>query len=442
MLETRGLGSKITQQWSAFLRGQPTQEPRFVAAARQAAEAAFSELGYPLRRNEDWKYTNVGAVAQTAWQPAPPAQLVRQFDWEAVRVIIANGRVVDVHVPPASANKLRIMNWHDASQKYADFLESYWNRTARWSQHAFAALNTMLFEDAVIVHVLPNQDLDLPVQIEIYQQANEQLEPQAVFPRILFVLGQGSRASLVESYSGGSERCFTCGVVELILERGAHLSYYKVQQEHPNSIHIVQAYARLAQQAELQAYIVSLGGGLVRNECDVRLEGEYGSCTLNGLYLARGKQHIDNHTEIEHLAPACTSYELYKGILSERGHGVFQGKIYVHPGAQKTDAKQTNQALLLSDDAEVDSKPQLEIYADDVRCTHGATVGQLDEQQLFYLQTRGIGREQARSLLIYAFAEDIVSRIQVEPVRLQLEDLLLAEEGLPLERELRRLSLP
>ncbi|MDW8223709.1 MAG: Fe-S cluster assembly protein SufD, partial [Gemmatales bacterium] len=373
--------------------------------------------------------------------PAPPATLPAEPDWPAIRVFLVNGRLVSRLVHPAGHANIDIWSWQDACRQQLDFLEQYWNRLARWQQHPFAALNTACFQDAVIIRVFPNQDVQTPIHILIHHSPDSN-EPQACFPRILLCLESGSKATLVETYQGGGQRCFTCGVVELFLERGAQLDYYKVQQEHEQSVHIVQAYARLAAEAGLRTHIVSFGGGLVRNECDVSLIGQLGNCTLNGLYLARGRQHVDNHTEIEHVAPACTSYELYKGILSDHAHGVFHGKIYVHPGAQKTDAKQTNQALLLSDEAEVDSKPQLEIYADDVRCTHGATVGQLDNQQLFYLRTRGISTEQARSLLIYAFAEDIISRIQVDPVRFQLEDILLAEEGLPLESDLRRVPLP
>lgn len=440
MLDISQAGVNLIEQWSAFLRNRPTKEPPPILSRRQAAGVAFAELGYPLRKNEDWKYTNVSLIAQTAWQPALPAKSPPLPDWEAIRITLVNGYLVDKQVPLSLTGKIYIYNWREACQQQVELLDTYWNQLARWPQHPFAALNAACFQDAVIVYVLPNQDIRLPVHVLVHHEYAGS-GAQAAFPRILFVLGDNSCATLVESYSGGSDHCFTCGVVELILERGSRLDYYKVQQEREGSIHIVQAYARLQAQAELRTHIVSTGGGLVRNECGIRLEGQQGTCTLNGLYLARGRQHIDNHTEIEHVAPACSSHELYKGILTDRGHGVFHGKIHVHPGAQKTDAKQTNQALLLSDDAEVDSKPQLEIYADDVRCTHGATVGQLDDRQLFYLRTRGISYEQARSLLIYAFAEDIIARIQVEPVRFQLEDMLLAEEGLPLESELRRIAL-
>jgi len=431
----------LLEKWSAFLENRPADEPSFVLKRRQQAGEAFVRLGYPLRKTEDWKYTNVSRIAQTTWQPAPPADQIGLPDWQALRVVIANGRVIGCDKPQLFSNGIRISNWRDACAENADIVATYWGQIARWSQHPFAALNTLCFQDVLVITVLPHQNISVPIHVLVHHQPNG-TAPQACFPRILFYLGTQSSATLVESYSGGGEHCFTCGVVELVLEPGAKLDYYKVQQENEDSSHIVQAYARLAKQSELRAHIVSLGGGLVRNECDVQLTGEQGICTLNGLYLARGRQHIDNHTEIEHVAPACTSYELYKGIISDRAHGVFHGKIYVHPGAQKTDAKQTNQALLLSEDAEVDSKPQLEIYADDVRCTHGATVGQLDDRQLFYLRTRGISAEQARSLLIYAFAEDIIARIQVEPVRFQLEDILLAEEGLPLESDLRRVPLP
>lgn len=440
MHQTLPLEKNALENWSAFLKIRPQGEPSYLTARRQEAAQAFAQLGYPLKKNEDWKYTNVARVAQTIWKPARPTLFDKLPDWEALRLVVVNGYLVGSSNYAAWRGKLHLYNWQQACREAGALLQTYWNRVARWKQHPFAALNAACFQDAVVIHVLPDQDITLPIHILLHHQPNN--EPQAFFPRILLCLDTNSRATLVETYSGGGPQCFTCGIVELILERNARLDYYKVQQENEHSVHIVQAYAKLAAQSELRTHIVSLGGGLVRNECDIALTGEQGVCILNGLYLARDQQHVDNHTEIEHVAPACTSHELYKGILTDRGHGVFHGKIYVHPGAQKTDAKQTNQALLLSDEAEVDSKPQLEIYADDVRCTHGATVGQLDEQQLFYLQTRGIAKEQASSLLVYAFAEDIIARIQVAPLRFQLEDILLAEEGLPLESELRRIVSP
>lgn len=440
MLEITKAKKTALDSWSAFIKSRPQNEPANLAFHRRNAEDAFAQIGYPLGKNEDWKYTNVSRIAQTTWNPAPPAEVPSLPDWQAFRLVIVNGYLVTRQNKTALNHQAHIYNWREACEHKLDLLEAYWNQITKWSQHPFAALNTACFQDAAILHILPNQELALPVHVLVHCYPNPGIS-QACFPRILIYLDKNSKASIVESYHGSGETCFSCGVVEIILERGARLDYYKIQQEDDRSAHIVQAYARLANQAELRAHIISLGGGLVRNEYDVQLTGEQAVCLLNGLYLARGRQHIDNHTEIEHVAPACTSYELYKGILSDRAHGVFHGKIYVHPGAQKTDAKQTNQALLLSDDAEVDSKPQLEIYADDVRCTHGATVGQLDEQQLFYLRTRGLAEAQARSLLVYAFAEEIIGRIEVEPVRFELEDILLAEEGLPLERQLRRIPL-
>ncbi|GBD35242.1 FeS cluster assembly protein SufD [bacterium HR36] len=441
MLKTSERTGDLLDNWAAFLRSRSVDEPPSLRRCRQAAAEAFARLGYPLKKNEDWKYTNVSRLAQIVWNPAPPIERISIPDWEAIRTIIANGRVVYRGGVGEWGDKVSIDDWDRACKMHANFLEEHWNQVARWSQHPFAALNTACFQDAVIIRVKAGHEINLPIHILMHHQPSINTG-QACFPRILIYLETGSRATVVESYQGGDEASFTCGIVEIILERFAHLDYYKVQQEDEHNIHIVQTYIRLAQGSELRAHIVSLGGGLVRNECDVQLTGEQGVCTLNGLYLAHGRQHVDNHTEIEHVAPGCVSFELYKGILSDRAHGVFHGKIYVHPGAQKTDAKQTNQALLLSDDAEVDSKPQLEIYADDVRCTHGATVGQLDDRQLFYLRTRGISAEQARNLLIYGFAEEIISRIHVAPVRYQLEDLLLAQEGLPLESELRRVILP
>jgi Fe-S cluster assembly protein SufD len=217
---------------------------------------------------------------------------------------------------------------------------------------------------------------------------------------------------------------FTSSVTEIVAADGAILDHCKVQQEGPGAFHFANTHVHQGRASNFASTFVGLGGQWVRNEVRATLDAEGGECTLNGLYRASGKQHVDNHTVIDHAKPHCASHELYKGILDDKAHGVFNGKIFVRQDAQKTDAKQTNKTLLLSDDATINTKPQLEIYADDVKCTHGATVGQLDAEALFYLQTRGIGKDEARSLLTFAFANDVLGRIKVEPLRRRLEQEL------------------
>jgi Fe-S cluster assembly protein SufD len=250
-------------------------------------------------------------------------------------------------------------------------------------------------------------------------------------PRNLVVAGVGSQATVVESYLGLEEELyFTNAVSEIAAGERAVLDHYKVQHESREAFHVANLQVHQEQASKFSTHYLGFGGALVRNEVRAALEGEGCECTINGLYMAGDRQHLDNHTVIDHAKPHCASHELYKGILDGKAHGVFNGKIFVRQDAQKTDAKQTNKTLLLSDDAVINTKPQLEIYADDVKCTHGATVGQLDADAIFYLRSRGIGREAARSLLTFAFANDIISRVKVEPIRARLEQTLLAAQQL------------
>jgi Fe-S cluster assembly protein SufD len=246
------------------------------------------------------------------------------------------------------------------------------------------------------------------------------------------VVGEHAQVTLVEGYDGlPGTPYFTSAVTELVLAEGAVVDHYKVQEEGDEAFHLAVTQAVLGRAANFATLYLGLGGRLVRNEVRVRFDGEGGEATVNGLYQAGGSQHADNFTVIDHARPHCASHELYKGILDGKARGVFNGKIFVRQDAQKTDAKQTNQTLLLSDDATINTKPQLEIFADDVKCTHGATVGQLQEEPLFYLRARGIGLAEARALLTFAFANDVIGRIKVAALRGRLERLLLADRHLP-----------
>jgi Fe-S cluster assembly protein SufD len=244
-------------------------------------------------------------------------------------------------------------------------------------------------------------------------------------PRVLAVIGQGSQASIVESHAGADDAAyFTNAVTEIMLGENAALDHYKVQQESPQAYHVGAQHVVAHRSANCTSHSISLGGSLVRNDVVAVLDGEGAECTLNGLYLADGQRLVDNHTTIDHAKPHCGSREVYKGVLADRARGVFNGKIIVRPDAQKTDAKQTNRALLLSEDAQINSKPELEIFANDVKCTHGAAVGQLDEDAVFYLRSRGLGLAEARHLLIHAFAGDVLNRMPLAPVRHAVEEVL------------------
>ena len=281
-------------------------------------------------------------------------------------------------------------------------------------------MNSAFIGDGALIEIAPGTRVDKPIELLFISGCSG--EGFLSLPRNLVVMGAGSQAAVIERHvSLADERLLSNSVSELILADNASLNYQSVQQVAPRGFHVGGMFARLGRSARLQATTVTMSGALVRNDALVNLDDQGGFASLDGLYLAFGRSHVDNHTHITHNAPHCVSREHYKGVLGDRGHAVFHGRIVVQPGAQKTDSVQNNQNLLLSADAEIDTKPQLEIYADDVKCAHGATVGQLDETAVFYLMSRGIDRQAARRMLTQAFAADVLNRIELPALRSYLE---------------------
>jgi len=304
-------------------------------------------------------------------------------------------------------------------------VDPYFTRCAAFDRHAFTALNTALTEDGAFVYIPTGAVVPDPIHVLYFSTS---ATPIVTHPRTIVVVGDNSQVKLVETYGGpAAETYFTNAVTEIVGGERSLVEHYRVQRESFSAHHVSSTHIYLEKAAVFSQQNIVLGGGLVRNDIGAVLDAEGIECTVNGLYLGHGRRLIDNHTAIVHAKPHCVSHEIYKGMLDDHSRGVFNGKIFVRPDAQKTDAKQTNQVLLLSDHATINTKPQLEIYADDVKCTHGATVGQLDEESLFYLRARGIGHEQARAMLIHAFASDIIDRVTIEPLREALESQLLEQ---------------
>jgi Fe-S cluster assembly protein SufD len=384
-----------------------------LARQRRAAVARFGELGFPGPRNEDWKFTSVAPFVRTPFE-LPAADQYHPL--------------ADVR-PPAEG--VLVVPLGRALAEHPDLVAPHLGRHADFQNQPFAALNTAFWRDGLFVYVPPGRVVEAPINLNQRAGADNEQIPHLWYRRLLVVLGRGSQATLVEDYSGPDLLYATNAVAELVVGEGARLDHYKVQNESREAFHFASTQAVLAHDSNFSTHYVGLGGRLARNEVRVRFDGEGAEATVNGLYLASGTQHADNFTVIDHARPHCTSHELYKGILDGKARGVFNGKIYVRQDAQKTDAKQTNQTLLLSDDATINTKPQLEIYADDVKCTHGATVGQLSDEQTFYLRTRGIGLAEARALLTFAFANDVIGRIKVDSLRERLERVLLEAHHLP-----------
>jgi Fe-S cluster assembly protein SufD len=410
---------------------------------RGAAIDRFAAVGFPSLRDEEWRFTNIAPLARIPFEPAErPTALPRELSREDIRqlafgagqgtmLIFLNGRYLHELSTLGSLPEGAVAG--SLAQVLAQTpgqAEPHLAHQARLEDNPFIALNTAFLDDGAFISIPRGQVVTEPIHLVFVSAAPDR--PTVSHPRNLVVLGVNSQATIVETYLGPHEDIyFTNAVTEVVLGENAVLDHYKVQRESKNAFHIATMQVSQRRSSNLTNHAVTLGGGLVRNDVNVVLDAEGCECTLNGLYLADGRQHVDNHTRIDHARSHCASHELYKGILDGKAHGVFNGKIYVHQDAQKTDAKQTNKTLLLSDDAVIDTKPQLEIFADDVKCTHGATIGQLAEEAIFYLRARGIGRDEARSLLTFAFANDIIGRIKVEPIRAGLEQILLAAHRLP-----------
>jgi Fe-S cluster assembly protein SufD len=406
-----------------------------VQRLRKAAIARFGEIGFPGPRNEDWKFTNLAPLVRTAFLlPGPDSE----EGAERFRSNLLHGDQPGATLGCINADRpfllkgshplpegVVLTSLTEALQKHPALVERHLGQHADFRSHSFVALNTAFWHDGAFLYVPPGIVVEEPIRLWQMVAAFNENAAYLWYRRVLLVLGRGSQATVVESFGGPGIQYAVNTVTEVVLEEGAHLDHYKVQEESPLAYHLACTQVELSRDSRFSTHYIGLGGGLARNEVRVRFTGENGEATVNGLYRASGTQHFDNHTVIDHAMPHCASHELYKGILDGKARGVFNGKIFVRQDAQKTDAKQTNQTLLLSDDATINTKPQLEIFADDVKCTHGATVGQLDEEQLFYLRARGIGLEEARAMLTFAFANDIIGRIEIADLRDRLEQELL-----------------
>ncbi|MBV6458726.1 MAG: FeS cluster assembly protein SufD [Fimbriimonadaceae bacterium] len=396
---------------------------------RERALRHHVELGIPTIKHEEWKYTSLRSVTDSVFAApvefAVDEQFVETlvFGDDPVRVVMVNGRFhEDLTSSLRHIDGLHVRLLDCALDQASDVLSEHFGKYASIDDHTFAALNTAGFEDMVLVHLEPGTKLERPLQLVWLTDASR---PTVSMPRVLIVAEEGAEATILETHASvGAAKTLTLPVVEMAIAPNANIEHIKIQRENHQAIHIAQTAVRQAADSSLNSYSVTFGGSLTRNDLNVFLAGSNTHCRMDGIVILNGEQHADNHTRLDHAMPHCDSFEVYKHVLDDKSHGVFNGKIFVHQDAQKTDAKQTNQTILLSRTAEIDTKPQLEIYADDVKCTHGATVGQLREDALFYLRARGIPEGQARAMLVYAFAAEVLERISVASVRDGLEAIL------------------
>jgi len=426
------------ERFERFERASSANDPAWLKALRKDAFARFAALGFPTTKQEEWRYTSVLPIAERAFELASDgaAGLSRNdvehssFPVYACSLFVfVNGRFApSLSAPRALSGSPYVESLASVLEHTPTRLEQQLAHVVPHDASAFVALNTAFLHDGALVQVPDGLAVEAPIHL-VYLSLPGQT-PLVSHPRTLILIGRGSCATVIEDYvSVGTGPCFTNAVSEVRLEANAQLDLVRLQREGDPAFHVSAVHAEQARDSRFIAHSLSLGGTLVRDDVVARLAGEGTDCTLDGLYIAGGQGLVDNHTLIDHARPHGRSRELYKGILSGEARGVFHGRIVVREGAAKTDAHQTNKNLLLSRNAEVDSKPQLEIAADDVKCSHGSTIGRLDEASLFYLQTRGIDAPSARRLLMRAFASEVTSRIRQEPLRDEIEEILLERLG-------------
>lgn len=421
------LHDPVLAAFDEFEQAGQGNTPSWLQALHKGGIAHFAELGFPTIQHEEWRFTNVSPIARAAWSLGNISAKVTEKDLSPLlfpgvpgkRIVFVDGRFAkdlsskDLGGGPQG---LRIQSLHEAVRSTFPLVTHSLARFARYDENSFVALNTAFLNDGLVI-VAPARHVEKePIYIVHVTTA---ARPNIVtHPRALIIAQRDSQMKVIEHFvTLGKAPAFTNSVTEIILEEQARVEHCKVQEESLQTYHIATIQAQQARSSNLLSHSISIGGALTRNNINCVLDGEALESTLNGLYVGRDQQVVDHHTAIYHNQPNCNSHEYYHGILDGKSQAVFNGKIFVRPEAQKTDAKQTNRNLLLSNDATIDTKPQLEIFADDVKCTHGATIGQLDPESIFYLRARGIGLEVARKMLLHAFASEIVNRITIEPIR-------------------------
>lgn len=430
MVDVREIPDVHLTRFERFEKG--AEGPAWFLPTRKAAMARFMDLGFPTTDDEEWRYTNVGPIAQTVFvRPDEAARVTREqirafllSEESAAIIVLVNGRFVGSLSAPSTRKGLTAGALAAALAAEHPVVREHLARHERFETQPFTALNTALVEDGAFVHVGAGLVVEQPIQI-LYVSTGGAAAFET-HPRTLVLAEPGSQVTVVETFATIDEGVyFTNAVSEIVARDNAVVDHYKVVLESAKSWHIGTSHLCEHRDGTVRSLVATFNGGLVRNDIHTVLDGEGGHCSLNGLYLADGNRHVDNHLIVEHAAAHCDSREFFKGILNDRGKGIFSGRIIVREGAQKTDAKQTNMSLLLSEEAQVESKPQLEIFADDVKCTHGATIGQINEDALFYLRARGIHRETAHSLLVNAFAGEVLDRVRLPSLRKRLDSLVL-----------------
>ncbi len=435
------LVAEENQYQAAFrhLKQTEANSPAWLGRLRESAMDRFEQLGLPSVKDEEWKYTNVAPISKLNLKPSlasvdsdasvrsPELAMFGYIEAQASQLIFLNGVLRNDFSSlaglPAGVVAIELAE-AIADAKYGELIREHLARSANYNANAFTALNTAFVSSGAFILIRKETELEFPLHLSFITDPSD--PDPANFPRLLVIAEENSRATVIESYASTTDAAyFTNAVVEIVLKDGASLEHYKVQRESVDAYHIATTSADLGSNSSYDSTTINFGAQLSRHDIHVKMANEGAECWVDGLYVVGSDQHTDTHSVIDHQQPHCTSHQLYKGILDGKSRAVFNGKIFVRHGAQKTDAMQTNKNLLLSNEARVDTKPQLEILADDVKCAHGAAVGQIGEDELFYLETRGIHPHLAKNLLTYGFAEEVIGKIKVDSIRAQLDEAVL-----------------
>ena len=429
----------LLREFAALADTATVESPDWLDSVRRAAMERFAQTGFPSAREEEWRFTPVTSIAQGTWRlpTVSPAKVTREelapfiFGHAEWATLVFVDGALDPSLSEVSSlpQGVRVESLADALRSDGSMLPMHLARHAPVEGSPFTALNTAFLRDGGLVYVPAN--LELPVPIHLMFVTTSGAAGTVTHPRNLIVVERGARASVIESYVtlAPAASYWTNPVTEVSVGAGSWIEHTRIQRESEQAHHVGLTHVDQWRDSHYRSFSLAMGGALARHNLHVRLNDENIETLMYGLYLTRGEQVVDNHTAIYHDQPHCRSWEVYKGVLDDRSRAVFNGKVFVKPEAQKTDAKQTNRNLLRSDHARVDTKPQLEIFADDVKCTHGATVGRLDDVARFYARSRGLSAAAAERLLTYAFAAEVIEEVALQPVRHELDRLVLERLG-------------
>jgi Fe-S cluster assembly protein SufD len=446
--ETQQLANYVPA-FSHFSNHAPGRRLSWLQRLREGAFARFCEKGFPTTRMEDWRFTNVSAIANAEFELAQNgsglvsnAQILQHGMREAAcRLVFVNGHFApEYSFLESLPDGLVVRSLAGQIAEAPQTVEPYLGRYLNIERDAFSAFNSAFLEDGAYIHIRPGAIIEAPVYLQFVSVGNDRATMN--HPRNLVVAEDGSQVAVVEDYVSLGGGTLSNAATELVAGDGTVVSHYRIERESLEAFHVSTLRIQQGRSANVASHSLLIGGGLVRNNVHPVLVGEGGECLINGLFIGKGSQHLDNYMLVEHASPHCGSRQFYNGILDDRAHGVFHGRIIVHKEAQKTDAKQTNRNLLLSDDAQIDTKPQLEILADDVKCTHNATIGKIEDQALFYLRTRGIEEPAARQMLLLAFANECTDRMKESTVRTFAQTLIESHVSQMAHMSARRRQVP